>query len=174
MNKTTRNILIVIIIALLVFGIALALYNHFKSEPIDANVQKDNILDDANAGLENLINDILGEGNEENTENKENVEENKENTTNNTAATNTQSQNNQTQKDNNVAQNQTTPGEKKAIELAKTQWKKEWGSLSGVSFNNVMIQNDGKYVVSVNDSKTTRVICRYVIDTATGVVQEQN
>lgn len=171
MNKTNRNILIVIVIALLVFGIALALYSHFKSEPMDANVQKDNILDDANAGLENLINDILGEENEENTENKE---EKTENTTNNTENSNTQSQNSEVQKDNNVGQSQTTPGEKKAIDLAKETWKKEWGNLSGVSFNNVMIQGDGKYVVSVNDSKTTKVICRYVIDTATGVVEEQN
>ena len=36
---------------------------------------------------------------------------------------------------NNVIENQTTPGEQKAIELVKAEWKREWGSLDDVSFN---------------------------------------
>ena len=55
----------------------------------------------------------------------------------------------------------------------KEQWKKEWGNLNDVSFNNESIQGDGKYVVSVNDSKTTKVVQRYVVDTVTGVVEEK-
>lgn len=174
MSKTTKNILIVLVIVLLVFGIILAIYQNFKSEPIDANVEKDNILDDANTGLENLINGILDEDNEENKENTENTEDTEDankNATSNTQGTTTQNQG-QSSKEENLG-NQTTPGEKKAIELAKAEWKKEWGNLDNVSFNNVMIQGDGKYVVSVNDSKTTKVICRYVVDTITGLVTEQ-
>lgn len=167
MNKTTKNIVIVVAIALLVFGIALALYNHFKAEPMNANVQKDNILDDANTGLENLINNILDDENTENNENTENKEENKNNTT-----TNTQSQGQSSNKNNEI-DSQTTPGEKKAIELAKAQWKKEGNSLDGVSFNNESIQGDGRYVVSVNNSKTTMVICRYIVDVITGMVEER-
>ena len=76
-------------------------------------------------------------------------------------------------KDNDIIENQITPGEKKALEFVKTEWKKEWGSLEGVSFNNESIQSDGKYIVSVNDSKTTRVLRRYIVDTITGVVEEK-
>ena len=172
MSKTTRNILIVVVIVLLVFAIILAVYNQFKSEPMDANVEKENILDDANAGLENLINDIL----EENEENSNNIDDNSES---NNVSTNTQTSNtnvqNQSSSDNtsNVTENQTTPGEQKAIEFVKTEWKKEWGDLDGVSFNNVAIRDDGKYEVSVNDSKTTRVIHRYIVDTDTGIVEER-
>ena len=140
MNKTTKTVLIIAIIVLLIFGVALAVYNHFKAEPMDANTTGGgNVLDNANNGLENLINDILDEENEE--------------------SANTE--------------NQTTPGEQKAVELVKESWKKEWGNLNDVSFNNVMIQGDGKYVVSVNDSKTTKVIRRYVVDTVTGLVEEK-
>ena len=63
--------------------------------------------------------------------------------------------------------------EKKALELVKEEWKKEWGNLDDVSFNNESIRSDGKYIVSVNDSRTTRVIRRYVVDTITGVVEGQ-
>lgn len=172
MKKSTRNIIVTVIIALLVFGIAIALYGHFHTEPINANTVNNSILDDANTGLENFINDILDEDNSESEEDEKNIETNNtanKNTQTSSANTNTQS----TSKNNNVVENQTTPGEKKAVELAKEEWKKEWGSLDDVSFNNVMIQGDGKYVVSVNDSKTTKVICRYVVDTVTGVVEEQ-
>ena len=176
MKKSTRNIVIIAIIVLLIFGIAVALYGHFHTEPINANTTN-NILDDANTGLENLLNDILDENNSENEEKEENRELN--NSNNNTTNQNTQTSNkaaNTTQtssKNDNVVENQTTPGEKKAIELAKAEWEKEWGSLDDVSFYNVMIQGDGKYIVSVNDSTTTKVICRYVVDAITGVVEKQ-
>ena len=171
MMNSTRNIVIVAIIVLLAFGIAVALYGHFHTEPINANTTN-KILDDANTGLENLLNDILDEDNIENEEKEENRELNNisnQNTQTSSTTTNTQV----SSKNDNVVENQTTPGEKKAIELAKAEWKKEWGSLDDVSFNNVMIQGDGKYIVSVNDSTTTKVICRYVVDCITGVVEKQ-
>ncbi|MCI9039742.1 MAG: hypothetical protein HFJ29_07785 [Clostridia bacterium] len=161
MNKSSKNIFMLAIIALLIIGIAVAVYSHFKTEPIDANTSKNDILDDANSGLENFINDIFDENNIENEEENTQV--------NNTQATNGTN----TSNDNKDIENQITPGEKKALEFAKSEWKKKWGNLEGVSFNNESIQSDGKYIVSVNDSKTTRVLRRYVIDTITGVVEEQ-
>ena len=167
MSKSTKNILILVLIGLLVIGIAVAVYGHFKTEPIEANVSKENILDNANKGLENFINDIFDENdiadNEQSTENKE---ENKTTSTQNPGTQNDV-------KDNDIIENQITPGEKKALEFVKTEWKKEWGNLEGVSFNNESIQSDGKYIVSVNDSKTTRVLRRYIVDTITGVVEEK-
>lgn len=165
MSKSTKNVFILIVIGLLILGIAIAVYSHFKTEPIDANTSKENILDDANSGLENFINEIFDEndiGNETTTTEKGNVQTNQ-----------TQTNSKPSNSGNTSTDNQTTPGEKKALELAKDAWKKEWGNLNDVSFNNESIQGDGKYIVSVNDSKTTRVICRYVIDTITGVVEEQ-
>ena len=165
MSKATKNILILIIIGLLILGISIAMYGHFKTEPMDANTSKENILDDANSGLENFINDIFDENdieNETNTTEKGNVQ-----------ANNTQTSSKPENSGNTSNDNQITPGEQKALELAKDTWKKEWGNLDDVSFNNESIQGDGKYIVSVNDSKTTRVIRRYVIDTITGVVEEQ-
>lgn len=165
MNKSTKNIFILIVIGLLILGIAIAVYSHFKTEPMDANTSKENVLDDANSGLENFINDIFDENNIENETNnneKENVQVN-----------NTQTNSKPSNSKDTSTDNQITPGEKKALELAKEEWKKEWGNLNDVSFNNESIQNDGKYIVSVNDSKTTRVIRRYVVDTITGVVEQQ-
>lgn len=164
MSKTGKTILAVAVIALLLFGIVLAVYNHFNTEEVGTNNTNNTILDDANTGLENFINNIFDENTiDDNSENKENTQNDK----------NTQSGNQTTSAGNNKPVNQTTHGEKKAIELVKAEWKKEWGSLDEVSFNNVMIQNDGKYVVSVNDSKTTKVIRRYVVDTITGLVEEK-
>lgn len=165
MNKSTKNIFIIIVIGLLILGIVIAVYGHFKTEPMDANTSKENILDDANSGLENFINDIFDENNIENETNnneKENVQVN-----------NTQTSSKPNNSKDTSTDNQITPGEKKALELAKEEWKKEWGNLDDVSFNNESIQSDGKYIVSVNDSKTTRVIRRYVVDTITGVVEQQ-
>lgn len=165
MSKSSKNIFILAIIGLLVIGIAIAVYGHFKTEPIDANTSNNNILDDANSGLENFINDIFDENNIENEEN--NTEKDNDTKVNNTQATN------QTNTSKDDIDNQVTPGEKKALELVKTEWKKKWGNLEGVSFNNESIQSDGKYIVSVNDSKTTRVLYRYAVDTITGVVEEK-
>lgn len=170
MSKTNRNILITIVVVLLIFGISIALYSHFKSEPMNANIENNNILDDANKGLENLINDILNEENNENNEDNENNENKEESNVNKQNDINTENTN---KDDTNNIGNQTTPGEKKALELVKKEWKKKWGDLSGVSFNNESIQSDGKYVISVNDSKTTRVIRRYIVDTYTGIVEEK-
>lgn len=165
MSKSTKNILILIVIGLLILGIAIAVYDNWKTEPMDANTSKENILDDANSGLENFINDIFDEndiGNETTTTEKGNVQVN-----------NTQTSSKPENSNSNSTDNQSTPGEKKALELAKDAWQKEWGNLDDVSFNNESIQSDGKYIVSVNDSKTTRVIRRYIVDTTTGVVEEQ-
>ena len=169
MSKPVKIVLIVLIVALLIFGVIFAVYSEFKTEPMDANSQQENILDDANEGLNNLINDIF----DENQENEE-VQNNEDNTD----VTNTENSNNNKEEEpeketNSSLEGQTTPGEKKAVDLVKDEWKKEWGSLDGVSFNNVSIQSDGKYLVAVNDSKTTRLIHSYIVDISTGVVEEK-
>ena len=65
-----------------------------------------------------------------------------------------------------------TPREEKAIELVKEEWKQNWGSLDGVSFN-VSVQNDGKYGVTVYDTTTTESIQFYIVDVDTEIVTEK-
>ena len=61
-----------------------------------------------------------------------------------------------------------TTKEEKAIELAK----KKWGSTSGVYFSNESINSDGRYIVSVRNSKTTDSLAFYLVDVEKGIVTE--
>ena len=171
MDKKTKYILIIAVAILIVLGIALAVYGSIKTKPMDTNTTDKNILNDPNAGLYNLINDMFSEE-DNHPENVENTEK-QESASNQTSAPTNITEGETKKDDKTTNAGQTTPSEKKAIELVKEQWKKEWGNLNDVSFNNESIQGDGKYVVSVNDSKTTKVVQRYVVDTVTGVVEEK-
>lgn len=156
MSKGTRNVLIVIAIALLLFGIALAVYSTFRTEPIDANAASNNVLADANTGLENMLENIFNE----------------ENVVNNEQVNNTNSGTNSTTAKPTEDDNRMTTKEKKAIELAQNEWKKVMGNLNDVSFN-VSIQSDGKYGVTVYDTTTTKTIQFYIVDVDTGIVKER-
>ncbi len=160
MSKGTKNTLVFIAIILLIFGILCAIYSNNKTEPIDANSADENILQNADAGLENMINDIFEEPKDEN---KNNVEAPKEDSNSNSATTTQNEINND---------NVMTPKETRAVNLVKEEWKKKWGTLDDVSFN-VSIQNDGKYGVTVYDVTTTQSIKFYIVDVDTGIVKER-
>lgn len=160
MSKTTRNTLIMIIIILLIFAIIFVWYQNFKTKPIDANTVSGNVLNDANTGLDNILNNILDDENNENTQNIENTENKQENQ-------------NTNQKEEDVeTENQMTSKENKAINLVKEQWKQEWGNLDDVSFN-VSVRNDGKYLVTVYDITTTQLIQGYIVDVETETIKER-
>lgn len=159
MSKTTRNTLIMIIIILLIFAIIFVWYQNFKTKPLDTNTVSGNVLNDANTGLDNILNNILDDENKENTENVENVENKQENQ-------------NTNQKENAEPENQMTSKENKAINLVKEQWKREWGNLNDVSFN-VSVRNDGKYLVTVYDITTTQLIQGYIVDVETETIKER-
>lgn len=163
MSKGTRNILIIIAIALFLFAVLFAVYGHLHTEPMNANIAKENMIGDANTGLDNMINDIFSE---ENIIEKPNNAETNNNTVANT--TNKKDEDVETTEDDS----RMTPKEKKAIELVQEQWKKEMGSLDSVAFN-VSIQNDGKYGVTVYDTTTTQTIQFYIVDVDTGIVRER-
>ena len=163
MSKGTRNILIIIAIALFLFAVLFAVYGHLHTEPMNANTAKENMIGDANTGLDNMINDIFSE---ENIIEKPNNTETNNNTVANT--TNKKDEDIETTEDDS----RMTPKEKKAIELVQEQWKKEMGSLDSVAFN-VSIQNDGKYGVTVYDTTTTQTIQFYIVDVDTGIVRER-
>lgn len=158
MSKGTKSTLLIIAIILLIFGILCAVYMN-KTEPMNANATDENeLLQNADSGLDNMINDIFEEP-----KNSENMaEENKE-----------ENQNTSSNDDQNEINNDNvmTPKETRAVNLVKEEWKKKWGSLDDVSFN-VSIQNDGKYGVTVYDVTTTQTIKFYTVDVDTGIVKE--
>lgn len=152
MSKTTKNILITIVIVVVLFALICLGYHHFKSEPISTNNVSGNILPDPNQGLNNMLNEILDE----------NVETDKKEENNNV-----ENSSNSTEEDNKM-----TPKEAKAINLAKQKWTEEWGNTNDVVFN-VSIQSDGKYLVTVYDTKTTHLIKGYIIDVNTEIIKEK-
>ena len=158
MGKTTKNFLVIIVIAIVViFALVCLEYQHFRFEPISANnvETKGNILPDPNQGLNNMLNEIL----DDNIETEVKTEEKKNDTT---TASN----------DSVEDKNQMTPKENKAINLVKDVWTKDWGNLDDVSFN-VSIQSDGKYYVTVYDMVTTHLIKGYIVDVSTEIVTEK-
>ena len=158
MGKTTKNFLVIIVIAIVViFALVCLEYQHFRFEPISANnvETKGNILPDPNQGLNNMLNEIL----DDNLETEVKTEEKKNETT---TASN----------DSVEDKNQMTPKENKAINLVKDVWTKDWGNLDDVSFN-VSIQSDGKYYVTVYDMVTTHLIKGYIVDVSTEIVTEK-
>ena len=158
MGKTTKNFLVIIVIAIVViFALVCLGYQHFRFEPISANnvETKGNILPDPNQGLNNMLNEIL----DDNIETEVKTEEKKHETT---TASN----------DSVEDKNKMTPKENKAINLVKDVWTKDWGNLDDVSFN-VSIQSDGKYYVTVYDTVTTHLIKGYIVDVSTEIVTEK-
>ena len=157
MNKTTKNVLVTIVITIVIFALVCLGYQHFRTEPISANnvEAKGNILPDPNQGLNNMLNEIL----DNNVETEVKTEEKKNETT---TASN----------DLVEEKSQMTPKENKAISLVKDVWTKDWGNLDDVSFN-VSIQNDGKYYVTVYDMVTTHLIKGYIVDVNTEIVTEK-
>ena len=158
MGKTTKNFLVIIVIAIVViFALVCLGYQHFRFEPISANnvETKGNILPDPNQGLNNMLNEIL----DDTIETEVKTEEKKNETT---TASN----------DSVEDKNQMTPKENKAINLVKDVWTKDWGNLDDVSFN-VSIQSDGKYYVTVYDTVTTHLIKGYIVDVSTEIVTEK-
>ena len=172
MTKSVRNTIIIIAIVVILFAIIFAVYQYFQDEPMNANtLGAANVLDDANTGLENMFNEIFNEetGNE-NTENVTNTEQ--AGSTTNSSNNEEQNSNQENETDLTEDDNRATPRETKAIELAKEQWTKDWGSTNGVSFN-VSIQSDGKYGVTVYDTSSTKSIQFYIVDVDTGIVTER-
>lgn len=157
MGKATKNFLVIIVIAIVIFALVCLGYQHFRFDPISANnvEAEGNILPDPNQGLNNMLNEIL----DDNIETEVKTEEKKNETT---TASN----------DSVEDKNQMTPKENKAIHLVKDVWTKDWGNLDDVSFN-VSIQGDGKYYVTVYDTVTTHLIKGYIVDVNTEIVTEK-
>ena len=164
MNKTVRNSLLVIVIAIVLFGIIWLVYDIIREQPVDANSVDTNLADE-NTGLDNIINElfdnVVTNEEQENTIQDDNTE------------TNTSTNKNEEEPENTVSSQQTTESvtskEERSIELVK----KEWGGTDGVYFSNESIDTQGRYIVSVRDSGTTSLLAFFLVDVNTGLVTKQ-
>lgn len=147
MNKTTKNSLFAIAIIVIIFVLIALLYQYFTAAPISAD-----FIENSSNLLQNL-NNIQNENLNQNTENKNNQDYSSL---------------------NNVIENgtQLTEQEQKAINIAKKEWIKKNENTDGLQFN-VSIQSDGKYLITIYDIKTTRLIKGYVVDVNTEIVNEK-
>ncbi len=150
MNKNVKNIIMVVVIILILFAIIWLGYDMLKSKP--ANTDVDTNLADENTGLDNVINNLF-----DNVVTEDIVDGN-----------DVQSENIEEQT-NSVSTESITSKEARAIELVK----KQWGSSDGVYFSNDSIDEAGRYIVSVHDSRTTGALAFYLVDVDKGLVTEQ-
>lgn len=157
MSKIVKNSLIIIGIAVVLFGIIWFVYDFLKEEPVDAIVNEN--LADENTGLDNIINDLF-----ENVQTNEQIE--------NENIMDNQKEEKQEEKTNEVINESTesvTTKEEKAVELVK----KEWGSTDGVYFSNESVDSQGRYIVSVRNKKTTASLAFYLVDVDKQLVTQQ-
>ena len=149
MGKTTKTLLLILVISVLVFTGLFIGYQYFKEEPVDSNSIGTAVQNDKDKNNEKENNKDKNEiENEDINKEEENLENNKDE--------NEQFQQKEEEKiDQNVDENKTTPPVEKAIQLAKDKWIETMGNTNGVTFGNVTIQGDGKYVVCVSDNRTT-------------------
>lgn len=150
MSKVVKNSLIVIAIAILVFVIIYFVYDLLKAKPTYSEQVQQSNLEGSNMGIDtDKLFENVSTSNEEKTNIENEVEEPKENT--------------------EVLNGTVTSKEEKAIELAKKQWK----STEGVYFLNMAINSKGNYIVTVNDSKTSKTLAFYEIDVENEIVKEK-
>ncbi len=160
MDKSTKILLIVLAIALIVVG---AVIVFTKSDNVVNNETTNNSVNEAVNNALNWINNEMGnevEGNEA-TEN-ETVSNVVENTNNN---------GNDKTEDENITENQKEEmaDDEKAIELVKNKW----GEDDSVTFKIDEKTEDGKYSVSVVDKNTTEVLMWYEADIKNETVEEK-
>lgn len=160
MDKTVKRSLIVIIIVVIVFAIIWFSYDSLKKKPVDANVADTN-LSDENTGLDNIINDLfdnvlVNETKEDNSVVNDEIKENEDEPL-------------DEENEQEYSAGSVTSKEEKAVELVKEQW----GESSGVYFRNESIDAEGRYIISVRDSKTTNSLAFFVVDVDKGLVTKQ-
>lgn len=147
MNKIIKNSLITILIAILLFVIVYFVYDIIKVKPVNMEQAKQNNTAGPNEGLD--TNKLF-----------ENI-----NVSNNNEDNNEEIVNNNTE----VLNGTISSKEEKAIELVK----KKWGSTDGVYFSNMGINSKGNYIVTVNDSTTSKTLAFYEVDVEGEMVKER-
>lgn len=163
MNNSEKKVIFIIVIVLILFGIIWLVYDLVKKKPADTKTDNTNFADE-NTGLDNIINELF-----DNVTENENVEIDIKNEGNNV----NEIGQNDTVEQNKINQSSSTESvtskEQKAIELVK----KTMGDTNGVYFSNMSIDSQGRYIVSVNDKRSTKTLAFFVVDVEKGTVTKQ-
>ena len=159
MEKTAKKSVLIILIMILLFVIIWFVYDSFKKEPANANAVTTNITD-KNSGLDNVINDLFE---------KADINEIDANLIGNTIVDDKTNSTNETVTNTGSSTTSVTSKEQKAVALVK----KAWGDTDGVYFSNMSIDNQGRYIVSVNDAKTTKTLAFFKVDVDKELVTKQ-
>ena len=159
MEKTAKKSALIILIMILLFVIIWFVYDSFKKEPANANAVTTNITD-KNSGLDNVINDLFE---------KADINEIDANLIGNTIVDDNTNSTNETVTNTGSSTTSVTSKEQKAVALVK----KAWGDTDGVYFSNMSIDNQGRYIVSVNDAKTTKTLAFFKVDVDKELVTKQ-
>lgn len=159
MEKTAKKSVLIILIMILLFVIIWFVYDSFKKEPANANAVTTNITD-KNSGLDNVINDLFE---------KADINEIDANLIGNTIVDDSTNSTNETVTNTGSSTTSVTSKEQKAVALVK----KAWGDTDGVYFSNMSIDNQGRYIVSVNDAKTTKTLAFFKVDVDKELVTKQ-
>ncbi len=151
MKKSTKTIIGVVVIILLIAGISFAAYEATKSEPVDIA----EVNETANEGMEeaNIINEVT-ENDVENTT----IENEIANEVTNEVAQNEVVQNTTTEQNDDENEEYIGSGsevvtgtnatrEERAVELAKEYYEETYGSTDGVYFTYDSVNDDGRYIV---------------------------
>ena len=159
MEKTAKRSVLIILIMILLFVIIWFVYDSFKKEPANANAVTTNITD-KNSGLDNVINDLFE---------KADINEIDANLIGNSIVDDNTNSTNETVTNTGSSTTSVTSKEQKAVALVK----KAWGDTDGVYFSNMSIDNQGRYIVSVNDAKTTKTLAFFKVDVDKELVTKQ-
>lgn len=160
MEKSTKIIVGILIIALIIMGIVLWTSKEEIKETdkknsinqINITQSENNLVQNKEEDTENKIENIVSEDKQDEILNETTEVEDLTNTS--------QTVDNQKKEENN---------NEKAINMVKN----DWGADDSVSFKIDEQTEDGKYVVSVVDKNTTKVIMWYDVDINNNTIQEK-
>lgn len=151
MNRETKIVIILVIILAVVCGVIFFNKQENKSQVTNSNT----VL---NETAQNVTEEILNKVENTNTfeENNDKKEDNTNTIENNSSNTNSSEKTSENDSD-------------RAIEMVK----KEWGKDDNVTFKIDEQTEDGKYVVCVMETSTTRVIMWYNVDVKNNTIEEK-
>lgn len=151
MNRETKIVIILVIILAVVCGVIFFNKQENKSQVTNSNT----VL---NETAQNVTEEILNKVENTNTfeENNDKKEDNTNTVENNSSNTNSSEKTSENDSD-------------RAIEMVKN----EWGKDDNVTFKVDEQTEDGKYVVCVMETSTTRVIMWYNVDVKNNTIEEK-
>lgn len=151
MNRETKIVIILVIILAVVCGVIFFNKQENKSQVTNSNT----VL---NETAQNVTEEILNKVENTNTfeENNDKKEDNTNTIENNSSNTNSSEKTSENDSD-------------RAIEMVKN----EWGNDDNVTFKIDEQTEDGKYVVCVMETSTTRVIMWYNVDVKNNTIEEK-